>query len=74
MHDFDEMTARSSNDIKDDNIGYFGTHKEIERRGQINQCNLIGAPFTESNTILDNDSDDCSEETDDQMPPSPQPA
>eukprot|EP00957_Ditylum_brightwellii_P015516 1168616-Ditylum_brightwellii.AAC.1 len=35
IHDFDEMTAESSNGIEDDDLGYIGTHKEIERRGQI---------------------------------------
>eukprot|EP00957_Ditylum_brightwellii_P188999 14388097-Ditylum_brightwellii.AAC.1 len=74
MHDVDEIIARSSNDIEDDDIGYIGTHKEIERIGQINQCNLIETPLIESKIILDDDIDDCSEDTDDQMPPSPQPA
>eukprot|EP00957_Ditylum_brightwellii_P116420 8880537-Ditylum_brightwellii.AAC.1 len=68
------MTARSCNNIEDDDVEYIGTHREIERSIQINQCNLIEAPFIESNIILDDDSDDCSEETDDQIPPSPQPA
>eukprot|EP00957_Ditylum_brightwellii_P028019 2115613-Ditylum_brightwellii.AAC.1 len=47
IHAFDQMTAGSSNDIQDDDIGYIGTHKEIGRRDQINQCNLIEAPFFE---------------------------
>eukprot|EP00957_Ditylum_brightwellii_P089916 6847825-Ditylum_brightwellii.AAC.1 len=68
------MITRSSNDIEDDDISYIGTHKEIKRRGQINQCNLIEAPFIESTIILDDDSDNCSEETDDQIPSSLQPA
>eukprot|EP00957_Ditylum_brightwellii_P102233 7793310-Ditylum_brightwellii.AAC.1 len=68
------MTARSSNAIEDDDIGYIGAHKKIERRGQMNQSNLIEAPFIESNIILDDDSDDCTKETDYQLPSSPQPA
>eukprot|EP00957_Ditylum_brightwellii_P083835 6372448-Ditylum_brightwellii.AAC.1 len=62
------MTTRSSNDIEDDDIGYIGIHTEIKRRDQINQCNLIEAPFIESNIILDDDSDNFSEEADDQIP------
>eukprot|EP00957_Ditylum_brightwellii_P018098 1363511-Ditylum_brightwellii.AAC.1 len=68
------MTTRSSHDIEDDDIGYISTHKEIKRRGQINQCKLIEAPFIESNIVLDDDSSDCSEEIDDKLPSSPQPA
>eukprot|EP00957_Ditylum_brightwellii_P076386 5805568-Ditylum_brightwellii.AAC.1 len=68
------MSAGSSNNIEDDDIGYVGTHKEIERRGQINQCNLIEAHFIEGNIILDDDSNDYTEETDDQVPSFPQPA
>eukprot|EP00957_Ditylum_brightwellii_P128256 9781996-Ditylum_brightwellii.AAC.1 len=68
------MTAGSSNGIEDEYTEYIGTHKEIKRRGQINQHNLIEAPFIESNVILDDDSNDYTEETDDQPPSSPQPA
>eukprot|EP00957_Ditylum_brightwellii_P172873 13160672-Ditylum_brightwellii.AAC.1 len=68
------MTAETSSNIEDDDTGYISTHKEIERRGHINQYNLIEVPFFESNIILDYDSDDFPEETDDQMPSSPQPA
>eukprot|EP00957_Ditylum_brightwellii_P107982 8237623-Ditylum_brightwellii.AAC.1 len=68
------MTAGTSSNIEDDGTGYIGTHKEIKRRGHINQSNLIRAPFVESNIILDDDSDDFPEETDDQVPSSPQPA
>eukprot|EP00957_Ditylum_brightwellii_P212355 15367198-Ditylum_brightwellii.AAC.4 len=71
-HDFDEMTAEASNDIEDNGTGNIGTHKDIERRGQINQCNLIEAPFVESNIILNDDIYDCTGETNDQMPSSPQ--
>eukprot|EP00957_Ditylum_brightwellii_P062266 4725089-Ditylum_brightwellii.AAC.1 len=65
------MAAGSSIGIQDDDIGYIGTHKEIERRGQIDQCNLSEALFIESNVILDDDSNDYTEETDDQIPSSP---
>eukprot|EP00957_Ditylum_brightwellii_P027708 2094269-Ditylum_brightwellii.AAC.1 len=68
------MTAGTSSNIEDDDTGYTGTHKEIERRGHINQINLINAPFVESNIILDDDSDDCLEGTDSQVPSFPQPA
>eukprot|EP00957_Ditylum_brightwellii_P078356 5958211-Ditylum_brightwellii.AAC.1 len=67
------MAAGTSNNIEDGDTGYIGAHKEIERRGHINQSNLIESSFVESNIILDNDSDDCPEETDDQMPSSSQP-
>eukprot|EP00957_Ditylum_brightwellii_P118724 9055138-Ditylum_brightwellii.AAC.1 len=67
------MTAGSSNDIEDGDIGYIGAHKEIERRVQINQCNLIEATFLESNIVLDSNSNDYTEETDDQIHPFPQP-
>eukprot|EP00957_Ditylum_brightwellii_P207851 15354789-Ditylum_brightwellii.AAC.1 len=46
----------------------------MERRSQINQCNLIDAPFTEGNGILDDNSNDYTEENDDRIPSSPQPA
>eukprot|EP00957_Ditylum_brightwellii_P104674 7976623-Ditylum_brightwellii.AAC.1 len=68
------MTAGTSSNIEDDYTGYIGTHKEIEGRGNINQSNLIEAPFVESNIILDDDSDNCPEKIDDQIPSSPQPA
>eukprot|EP00957_Ditylum_brightwellii_P045551 3453654-Ditylum_brightwellii.AAC.1 len=74
IHGFDEMTAGSSNDIEDDDTGYIDRHTEIERRGKINQYNLIEAPFIQSNVILDYDSNDYTKETDDQIHPSPQPA
>eukprot|EP00957_Ditylum_brightwellii_P041257 3123593-Ditylum_brightwellii.AAC.1 len=67
------MTAGSSKNVEDDDIGYISTHKEIERRDQINQCNLIETPFIENNVVLDNDSNDYTEEADDQIPSSPQP-
>eukprot|EP00957_Ditylum_brightwellii_P159784 12161836-Ditylum_brightwellii.AAC.1 len=55
------MAAGTSSNIKDDDTRYISTHKEIERRGHINQSNLIEAPFVENNIILDDDSDDCPE-------------
>eukprot|EP00957_Ditylum_brightwellii_P185953 14157013-Ditylum_brightwellii.AAC.1 len=58
------MSTGSSSDIEDDDTGYIDMHKEIERRGQINQYNPIKAPFVESNIILDDDSNDCNTETD----------
>eukprot|EP00957_Ditylum_brightwellii_P033209 2516329-Ditylum_brightwellii.AAC.1 len=74
IHDFDAMIAGTSSNIEDDDTVYIGTHTDIERREQINQCNLIEALFIENNIILDDDSDDYPKETDYQFPSSPQPA
>eukprot|EP00957_Ditylum_brightwellii_P122268 9324365-Ditylum_brightwellii.AAC.1 len=66
------MIADSSNNDDDDDDDDISTHKEIEKRGQIRQRDLIEAPLIESNIVLDDDSDDDTTESDNIMLSSPQ--